>query len=51
MEFQEVKEKIDTLAKWVGESQNIVFFRRSWGFDRKRDPRLPQRRWPLSPKV
>lgn len=26
MEFQEVKEKIDTLAKWVGESQNIVFF-------------------------
>lgn len=25
MEFQEVKEKIDTLAKWVGESQNIVF--------------------------
>lgn len=26
MEFQEVREKIDTLAKWVGESQNIVFF-------------------------
>ena len=26
MESQEVEEKIKTLAKWVGESQNIVFF-------------------------
>ena len=33
MESQEVEEKIKTLAKWVGESQNIVFF--ELGFRRK----------------
>ncbi len=34
MESQEVEEKIKTLAKWVGESQNIVFLA-ELGFRRK----------------
>ena len=36
MESQEVEEKIKTLAKWVGESQNMAFITKSMIFRRKR---------------